>query len=93
MSERQTPRGKKSAESETAETPASFEESARRLAKIVEQLEAGELSLEDSLGLFEEGVALARTAEERLVRAERRIEELLSVDANGRPVTKAFEAG
>lgn len=93
MSERQPSRAKKPPEGAGAEATASFEESAKRLATIVEQLEGGELSLEDSLVLFEEGVTLARTAEERLVRAERRIEELLSVDANGRAVTKAFEAG
>lgn len=69
----------------------SFEESVRRLAKIVEQLEAGDLPLEKSLELFEEGVVLARTAQERLDRAERRVEELLGIDAHGKPVTRDFD--
>ena len=68
----------------------SFEESVRRLAAIVEQLEAGELPLERSLELFEEGVRLARSAQERLDRAERRVEELLGVDAQGRPALRTL---
>ncbi|MCK6588358.1 MAG: exodeoxyribonuclease VII small subunit [Polyangiaceae bacterium] len=68
----------------------SFEESVRRLAAIVEQLEAGDQPLERSLELFEEGVKLARAAQERLDRAERRVEELLGVDAQGRPVLRAL---
>jgi exodeoxyribonuclease VII small subunit len=66
----------------------SFEDAARRLGEIVEELEAGDLPLERSLALFEEGVRLARTAQERLDRAERRVEELLGVDANGKAVTR-----
>jgi exodeoxyribonuclease VII small subunit len=69
----------------------SFEESTRRLAQIVAELEGGELPLDRSLALFEEGVRLARTAEQRLDRAERRIEELLGVDAQGKAMVKEFE--
>lgn len=76
---------------EAAAANSSFEESTRRLAKIVEQLEAGDLPLERSLELFEEGVKLAREAQERLDRAERRVEELLGLDAQGRPVLRALE--
>ena len=71
----------------------SFEDSAKRLAKIVEELESGELSLEKSLELFEEGVRLAKSAQDKLDRAERRVEELLGIDGNGRPVTRPFDAG
>jgi len=69
-----------------------FEDATRRLSQIVEELEAGDLPLERSLALFEEGVKLARSAQERLDRAERRVEELLGVDENGRPITRDFEA-
>jgi exodeoxyribonuclease VII small subunit len=69
----------------------SFEESTRRLTQIVSELEGGDLPLERSLALFEEGVRLARTAEERLERAERRIEELLGLDAQNKPVVREFE--
>ena len=49
-----------SAKPDDAAAGGSFEESVRRLATIVEQLEAGDLPLERSLELFEEGVRLAR---------------------------------
>jgi exodeoxyribonuclease VII small subunit len=69
----------------------SFEDSTRRLAQIVTELEAGDLPLERALALFEEGIRLSRSAQERLDRAERRVEELLGVDADGRPITREFE--
>jgi len=68
-----------------------FENATRRLGAIVEQLEGGELPLERSLELFEEGVRLARAAQERLDKAERRVEELLGVDGRGAPITREFE--
>jgi exodeoxyribonuclease VII small subunit len=70
---------------------ASFEEAIRRIGHIVEQLERGDLPLEMSLELFEEGVRLARLSQRRLDRAERRIEELLGVDRDGQAVTRPFE--
>jgi exodeoxyribonuclease VII small subunit len=69
----------------------SFEASAERLAAIVQQLESGELSLEDALRLFEEGVRVARSAQARLDAAEKRVEELLGIDDEGRARTRAFE--
>lgn len=68
-----------------------FEESARRLSQIVAELEGGDLPLERSLALFEEGVRLARAAQERLDQAERRVEELLGVDAQGKPIVRDFD--
>lgn len=53
-----------------------FEESLGDLEKIVKQLEDGDLPLDQSLKLFEEGVKLSRLCRERLSRAERRIELL-----------------
>jgi exodeoxyribonuclease VII small subunit len=67
---------------------ATFEEATTRLAAIVEELERGDLPLERSLALFEEGVKLARAAQARIENAERRVEELLGVDPSGRPVTR-----
>jgi exodeoxyribonuclease VII small subunit len=69
----------------------SFEASAERLQAIVQQLESGELSLEDALRLFEEGVRVARSAQARLDAAEKRVEELLGIDDDGRARTRAFE--
>jgi exodeoxyribonuclease VII small subunit len=70
----------------------SFEDAIRRLGHIVEQLEQGDLPLEASLRLFEEGIGLARVSQRRLDGAERRIEELLGVDDDGEPLTRPFEA-
>lgn len=54
-----------------------FESSLGELERIVRKLEDGEMSLEESLKQFEEGVKLARECQERLDQAERRIEVLL----------------
>ncbi len=66
-----------------------FESATERLAQVVDELESGDLPLEKALELFEEGVGLARSAQTRLDRAERRVEELLAIDARGAPVTRA----
>ena len=71
-------------------TPASFEASITRLTEIVEQLERGELPLEESLRLFEEGVRLSRISQARLDRAQKKVEELLRVDGDGTPRTAPF---
>jgi exodeoxyribonuclease VII small subunit len=69
----------------------SFEDATRRLAQIVAELEGGELPLDRSLALFEEGVRLAHAAEARLDHAERRIEELLGIDARGAPIVREIQ--
>ncbi len=55
----------------------SFEEGMDRLEKIVGKLEGGDLVLEESLKLFEEGVALASRLDRRLGEAEMKLEQLL----------------
>jgi exodeoxyribonuclease VII small subunit len=55
----------------------SFESSLKELEQIVEQLESGDLPLERSLELFEQGVNLSRDCQKRLDEAERRVELLL----------------
>jgi exodeoxyribonuclease VII small subunit len=72
------------------EEPKSFEASLESLEEIVQQLEGGDLPLEKSLELFEQGIKLSRQCQERLSQAERRIEVLLR-DNQGRPVVSAFE--
>ncbi|MCC6328074.1 MAG: exodeoxyribonuclease VII small subunit [Acidobacteria bacterium] len=54
-----------------------FEASLTELERIVRQLEDGDLALEESLKLFEDGVRLSRECRERLTNAERRIEVLM----------------
>ena len=68
-----------------------FEASTARLAAIVAQLESGELPLEESLRLFEEGVKVARAAQKRLDEAEQRVEELLGTGEDGEAVTRDFD--
>jgi exodeoxyribonuclease VII small subunit len=63
----------------------SFEEVLKRLEEIVESLESGDLTVEKSLALFEEGVGLAREGHRRLEAAEKRITELLE-DGSERPL-------
>ena len=66
-----------------------FEDCLTRLEQIVSQLEAGNLSLEDSLKVFEEGIGLARHCATYLADAERRI-ELLAKDDTGALSQKPF---
>ena len=54
-----------------------FEDSIRKLESIVEQMEKGDLSLEDSLKLFEEGVALSATCKQELDSAEGKVQMLI----------------
>jgi exodeoxyribonuclease VII small subunit len=67
-----------------------FEASLAALEKVVRELERGDLPLEESLKLFEQGVKLSRECQERLNQAERRVEVLLR-DTEGRPVLSAFD--
>lgn len=74
-----------------SEKKKNFEASLNELEKIVRKLEDGELSLEESLKLFEDGVKLSRECRERLSQAERRIEVLLK-DSNGEAVLQNLDA-
>src|SRR5260221_10799209 len=56
--------------------PLDFEQSMKRLETIVEELEAGELSLEDSIARYEEGIKLSRRLTQVLDESEKRIERL-----------------
>jgi exodeoxyribonuclease VII small subunit len=60
-----------------------FEEALEALEKVVERLESGELSLEDSLAAFEEGIRLVKYCNQKLTEVERKI-ELLVKDKEGR---------
>ncbi|MFN2455619.1 MAG: exodeoxyribonuclease VII small subunit [Pyrinomonadaceae bacterium] len=73
----------------SVETSGDFESSLTALEKIVRELERGELPLEQSLELFEQGVRLSRECQTRLNQAERRI-EILMRDANGDAIVGAF---
>jgi len=74
-----------------ASSEVTFEAAIQRLSKIVEKLEGGDLPLEESLRLFEEGVRLSRAAQEKLDSAEKRVDELVGVDSQGRARTAPFD--
>ena len=78
--------------SEPVEEPtgATFEASIKRLGEIVQTLERGDLPLEESLRLFEEGVKLSRVSQQRLDAAQKKVEQLLGVDEQGRARTAPF---
>lgn len=56
----------------------SFDQIMARLREVVARLESGELSLEQSLAVYEEGVQLARKGQQLLASAEKRVEILVS---------------
>ena len=67
-----------------------FEAALARLEEIVADLEKGDLPLEQSLKLFEEGIKLSRLCSKRLDEAERKVEILLK-DKNGEIRAEPFE--
>jgi exodeoxyribonuclease VII small subunit len=69
----------------------SFEESLKKLETIVDQLEKGDLSLEDSLTLFEEGVGLSATCKKELDAAEGKVQMLIK-QRDGSFKTEPFPA-
>ena len=69
-----------------------FEEVIADLKQVVEQLESGDLSLEDSLAAFEKGVGLVRYCNQKLSEVEKKV-ELLVKDKQGQLQLKAFGNG
>ena len=67
-----------------------FEDALQDLEGVVEKLDAGTLSLEESLHAFEEGVALVRFLEEKLTEVEKRV-EVLTRDNSGLFQTQSLE--
>lgn len=69
-----------------------FEDALARLEMIVGQLEKGDLPMEESLKIFEEGVRLSKNCLKMLEEAERKVEILLQ-DKDGRKRPKPFDLG
>lgn len=57
-----------------------FEQAMKRLEEIVERMENGDLSLDESLSLFEEGIGLSRTCSNRLNDVEGRIQKMVRIE-------------
>ncbi len=67
-----------------------FEKKLGRLEEIVQKMEKGDSSLEESLKLFEEGVKLSRECHTRLNEAEAKVKKLVAIDAAGKATTEDF---
>ena len=74
---------------EAAKKP-DFERSLARLEEVVKKLESPQLSLDEAMKLFEEGVALSRECQKQLEEAEGRVEILLK-KADGKLSAEPFE--
>jgi exodeoxyribonuclease VII small subunit len=66
-----------------------FESALAELEKLVEKMESGDQSLEQSLESFQKGIELTRTCQEGLKAAEQRVEQLLK--KNGKLVTESID--
>src|SRR4051794_19326965 len=75
------------------ECAGSFEESLGELEKIVAELEGGKLGLSEALARYEEGIKHLKGCQQLLEMAERKIELLSGVDAEGNPITTPFAEG
>lgn len=64
-----------------------FEQAMSQLEKMVQKLEEGDLSLEESLRFFEEGIGLTKFCEEKLAEAEGKVEMLMK-DKSGKKIAK-----
>jgi exodeoxyribonuclease VII small subunit len=67
-----------------------FESAMDRLEKIVEQMESGKLPLEDLIVRYEEGMNLVKVCQERLAKAEQKI-EIIAHNSAGKAIVKDFE--
>lgn len=67
-----------------------FEKSLARLEEVVKRLESADLSLDEAMSLFEEGVKLSRDCQKKLEEAEGKVEILLK-KADGKIVPAPFE--
>lgn len=63
--------------SKKSAAPVQFEQSIQELEHIVQQLEQGELSLEQALSQFERGIGLVKSSQQQLLAAEQKVQILL----------------
>ncbi len=76
---------------QSKESKMDFEKKLSRLEEIVQKMEKGDLTLDDSLKLFEEGIKLSRDCQSQLTKAEAQVKKLVSIDATGKAVTEPFK--
>jgi exodeoxyribonuclease VII small subunit len=83
--------GKEETPPADASSPLSFEEALAKLQTLVHTLEEGDVGLNEALASYEEGVKLLRHCHQLLESAERRIELLSGIDAEGMPIATPLD--
>lgn len=68
-----------------------FEKKLTRLEEIVQKMEKGDMALDESLKLFEEGVKLSRECQTQLTKAEAQVKKLVGFDDKGKAITEDFK--
>ncbi len=68
-----------------------FEKKLKRLEEIVQKMEKGDLALDESLKLFEEGVKLSRECHQKLSEAESQVKVLVGFNDKGQAMTENFK--
>src|SRR5437667_9893698 len=79
-----------SSKPKSREAELNFEGAMDRLEKIVEQMESGKLPLEDLIVRYQEGMNLVKVCQERLAKAEQKI-EIIARNSAGKTIVKDFE--
>lgn len=69
-----------------------FEKKLSRLEEIVQKMEKGDLALDESLKIFEEGVKLSRECHAELAKAESQVKKLIGFDSEGKAITEDFKS-
>lgn len=69
-----------------------FEEALAKLETIIHELEEGDVPLAEAIAHYEAGIGMLKRCHQLLETAERRIELLTGVDAEGNPITQPFDA-
>ena len=82
---------KNTKKTKTSDDSMSFEDALAKLEQAVERLEAGNIGLADAITEYEQGVSYLKHCHQLLERAERKIELLTGVDADGNPLSRIFE--
>ena len=68
-----------------------FEKKIKELENIVEKLGSGELSLEDSIKFYEKGIKLSHECSRQLNKSEEKVQQLIDINSEGKPLTKDFK--
>ena len=80
-------------DTQPADTAATFESALNQLGDIVARLESGSLGLSESIDAYERGVAILRRLHEELAAAEERVNVLVRIDDEGRPILEPAATG